>query len=224
MYRHLGAYAQARAEWEQALGVGQEIQARREGCLLHSQLSLLAEEQGDLALAQEEAEKGLDLAVELGDPVLKAHALTAWAHALVGSGEPPVAREAYLEALKIRRQFGQEHLAVENLAGLAELSLLEGAYDRAQELAGEILPSLLGGSSGGFEQPGRVALACYKALLAAGDPSVGSALEAAHDWLKTRYKGIWNPAWRTSFSRGIATHMEIMLRGRPDRGRDKGIS
>ncbi len=220
VYRHLGAYDQARAEWEQALVVGQEIQARREECLLHCQLSLLAEEKGDLAQAQEHAQKGLDLANQLGDPVLQAHVLTAWAHALAGGGETHAARKAYLEALKIRRQFGQEHLAVENVAGLAELSLLDGAYERAQEYGREILPSLLGGSSGGFEQPGRVALACYRALQAAGDPRAGSALEAAHDWLQARYKGIWNPAWRTSFLHNVMAHKEISLawEARPQAG------
>jgi tetratricopeptide (TPR) repeat protein len=167
--------------------------------------------QGDCETALKYAQQGLDLADETGDRSGKAWALTYLGHIYLEMGLYSKASEAYKESLDIRNALNQPNLAMEPLAGLAQVSLKQKEISTAQKVVEEILGYLdEGGTLDGAEEPMRVWLTCYRVLKAAQDPRASYILENSYQLLQERAQKISDEGIRCKFFENIPCHAEII--------------
>ncbi len=117
-------------------------------------LGLFFHYQGDDKIAQEYVQQALPLAQDIPERYFQGYILTMLGHALAGLGhratlhpEPDEgeaherlaeAADLYQQALDIRRELNQPHLATEPLSGLAHVSLAQGDLSQAQAHIEEI--------------------------------------------------------------------------------------
>jgi predicted ATPase/class 3 adenylate cyclase len=207
----LGDYVKAQAYIEQAVQIAREVGDRyiETFCLIN--LSSHAGAMGQFTSAIEYAEQGLALARESNDRSAQAWALTYLGHGLFECGRTDPARNAYAEALQLRRDLDQPALATEPAAGLARISWLHGDPASAKEHVDAILAQLeQDGTLEGTDQPLRVYLSCYLVLSGMEDPRASGILNTAHDMLKTRANGIPDPSGRQVFLEKITYNREIL--------------
>ena len=110
---------------------------------------------------------------------------------------------------------GEHHLAAENQAGLARVSLAQGDLSQAQSHVEEILsflggPHLETGALEGTGEPFRVYLTCYRVLQAGQDPRAREILTATYNLLQERAAIISNESLRRSFLENVVARREIV--------------
>jgi tetratricopeptide (TPR) repeat protein len=196
---YLGDYLSARTELEEALTLSRETEDYKGETEALIYLSLLDHYTGNDSRAARRAEEALALAREAGDRTDAAHALTHLGHALSRLGDVDKARTAYREAVAQRHALGEDHRAIEPLAGLARLSLARERPDQALSLVERILDFLAVGSLDGADEPLRVYLTCHQVLEATQDRRARSVMTAARDLLRERLAAIDEPELRRSF-------------------------
>jgi DNA-binding SARP family transcriptional activator len=208
----LGDYATALAHLERSRRIVQEI--RQEGgigdALGHSALALLYHQQGKDQTACEYARCALIIDRSAGHRYRQAFTLARLGHALTGLGQLEDADAAYQEALDLRRETGQSHLAPEPLAGLARVALLRRDLETALSHVEAILSHLETGSVDGTDEPLRIYLTCYRVLKANDDRRAQEVLEEAHNLLQERAVKIDDEALRHSFLENVAAHRELV--------------
>ena len=131
--------------------------------------------------------------------------------ALEGMGHWKAAADAYRQAMMMRRQVGERHMAIESVAGLARVLLAQGDLPQAQTLVQEILAYLETSPLRGVEEPFRVYLTCYRILCAGQDPRAKAILETARDLLEARAAKISDERMRRSFLENVTIHREIVF-------------
>ena len=213
----LGDYGEAKAYHEQALRISREADALFEEGRLLAHLSLVLHLLGDDKAACECARQALSIVKSADMRETQGRALTFLGHALVGLGELSEAVDAYQQALDIRRELGQPHLAMETLAGLAQVSLVQSDLIQAQIYGEEILdylesyPSTESGHAlDGTVEPFRVYLTCYRVLRANQDSRAETILKEAHALLQERAAKIDDEEMRRSFLENVVAHREIV--------------
>lgn len=144
------------------------------------------------------------------DRHVQAYSLTSMGHALAGLGRPSEAMDAYREAVTLRRQLGEHHLANAPLAGLARVCLAQGDLDQAQAYVEEILSYLKTGTLHGPTEPFRVYLTCYRVLCAQGYPRADAVLQTAYHLLREWAANISDEDERRSFLENVAANREIV--------------
>lgn len=140
----------------------------------------------------------------------QAFALVRLGHALAALGELSEAAAAYQEALDLRREMGQRHLAPEPLAGLARVALARDDPEAALAYVEEILRHLETGSVDGTDEPLRIYLTCCRVLKAHNDLRAEEVLEEAHNLLQERAAKIGDEELRRSFLENVAAHRELV--------------
>jgi hypothetical protein len=128
----------------------------------------------------------------------------------VGLDRLAEAADAYRQAMILRREFGQSHMAMEPLAGLARVSLAQNDLAQAQTHVEEILGFLEDNTLDGTEEPFRVYLTCYRVLHANQDARAQVLLTSAHSLLQEQAAKIEDEALRRSFLENVAAHREIV--------------
>lgn len=135
--------------------------------------------------------------------------LTHRAHALLGLGRLPEASRDYERAVQYRRGVGENHLAIESLAGLAQVRFSLSDLGWARELVDEILETLSDSPSlPGTDEPLRVYLTCWQVLNAVEDPRAPQLLANAKALLEERLQNLAEPD-RHAF-RQIDLHQMIL--------------
>jgi predicted ATPase/class 3 adenylate cyclase len=86
-----------------------------------------------LGIAQQEGEKAIDLARELGMEELLAYSLNDTAHAYSMNGQFDRAKEVSIEASTMWRKMNNLPMLADSIAGLAAISVYLGEYDQAYE-------------------------------------------------------------------------------------------
>jgi hypothetical protein len=115
-----------------------------------------------------------------------------------------------MEAVELRREMGQHRLAIESLAGLVRVSLAEENQSQALAQTEEILDYLEDNTLDGTEEPLRIYLTCYRALLAVGDPHARSILDVAHRSLQEQAVKISDEEMRRWFLENVPYYREIV--------------
>jgi hypothetical protein len=110
----------------------------------------------------------------------------------------------------LRRELEQYNMAMEPLAGLARLSLLQKEPSRARVWVEDILEHLETRSLDGAEDPFSVYLTCYRVLEANGDPHAREILGKAYHVLQERAAKIHDQYLRRSFLENVTAHREIV--------------
>ncbi len=219
---YLGDYEGARGRYEQALKLYRAIGDRQGEASALTSLGLMYHELGDQAAAREYSQQSLTIAQALDDPLRQANALMHLGHALAAEAASSSwtrlreqAADAYEQALRIRRDLGQEHLAMDALAGLAHVAQLAGRMERARAYVDEILAyrqSRLAAGRHGLEdsgEPFRILLVCYQVLHAQRDPRADELLATAHRGLQREAARIGDEALRRSFLEEVAVNRRI---------------
>jgi tetratricopeptide (TPR) repeat protein len=206
-----GDYGKGRDYYELHRQIAHEVGDRYQETYAAINLSISTLAQGDYNRAMEYAEQGFALARDTGDRSGEAWSLTFLGHVCLEIDKLDAATDAYQAALKIRRSLNQLNLAAEPLAGLAQVALKRDDIPAAQRHVGEILAHLDGGGTlEGAEEPQRVYLTCYYALMAVNNPRAVSILETAHQLLQRRADQISDQTLRRTFLENIPYHLEIL--------------
>jgi tetratricopeptide (TPR) repeat protein len=126
-------------------------------------------------------EQSLILARNLKDRSAEAWALTFLGFAHLGAGNLSEARDQFQTAYDIRVSLEQNTLAMEPLAGLAQVELDRDHPAAALVFTDRILSyQAEGGNLEGTEEPLRIYLTVYLTLMANQDPRAGEVLDHAH--------------------------------------------
>jgi len=205
-----GNYDEARTYCEQALHIAREIGDRLGECRALANLGLLSHQMGDDKVARELSQKGLRIAQEIGSRRWQGYALTNLGHTLEGLEHMAETADAYQQALDMRRESGEPHLAMESLSGLARVSLAQGDLQLAQAQVKEILDYLETNTLDGTDEPFRVYLTCYRVLRANQDLRAQDILNKAHCLLQEQAAKISDEGLRRSFLENVAVHREII--------------
>jgi tetratricopeptide (TPR) repeat protein len=196
----------------------QDVFARDDEAYAQSALALLHHRLGKDQQAVHYARRALEIHRATFGPDRPALALTRLGHALVGLGKFEDGRAAYQEALDLRRDLGQAHLATEPLAGLARVALAQGDVMGAKTCVEEILSHLeksaLASGGGhpldGTDEPLRILLTCYRVLRANQDPRAEKLLTEGHQLLQERASKIEDERLRRSYLENVRAHREIV--------------
>jgi adenylate cyclase len=205
----VGDYAEAKIHLEKSLSVSREIGQRyAEGQGL-AYLGILYHHLGDDELACEHGQHALQVAQEISDRHTQGIAWTNLGHSQMGLGRTAEATAAYQKALTLRRELGQHNVAMEALAGLAQVSLNRNDLSQAQVWIEEILAHLDTNTLIGAEEPFRVYLTCYRVLKTNQDPRAQDVLNTAHRLLQDQAAKIDDDELRRSFLENVNAHREI---------------
>ena len=173
-------------------------------------LSSLVHYLGDHQATREYSQQALSIAWEIGSRRTQGYALTSLGHALAGLGQLAEAGEFYQQALTLRHELGQHHLAMEDWAGLARISIAQGNSTQAQAYVEEILSYLQDHTLDGTEEPFQIYLTCYHVLNAHHDPRAQIVLKTAYHLLQEQAAKITSEEMRRSFLENVAAHREIV--------------
>ncbi|MDX1523249.1 MAG: tetratricopeptide repeat protein, partial [Anaerolineae bacterium] len=164
--------------------------------------------------AREKCEQALAIQRDIGDRSTEGYSLTYLGHALAGLGEFEAAAQVYQEAMALRRELGERSAAIDDLAGLARMALVQNQLEKARSHVEEILAWLDENGTGGIEYPLQVYLTCYQVLQATSNGVVKAQAQAiltkAHTRLLERAGGISDPDLRRSFLENVAANREII--------------
>jgi adenylate cyclase len=214
----MGEYSAALAHLERARSTFRELRLdiTDDDAWAQSALALLYHQLGEDQTAREYATRALTIHRNSGYDYRTATALTRLGHALTALRELAEAAAAYQEALDLRRQMGQRHLAPEPLAGLARVALAQGGLAQAGTYVDEILAHLETGAPGsghpldGTDEPICIYLTCYRVLRANSDPRAKQVLEEAHSLLQERAAEIDDDDLRHSYLENVTANRELV--------------
>jgi len=210
VYDQLGDYAAAQRHFAEALQIRRQIGAQQgEGEGL-SDMAMLHHHMGDDAGSLAYSRQALPIIQRLGDPFIEGFVWIRMGHALLGLGQVDEAEAAYRQSLHLRRQTGQQDLALEAQAGLARVALARGDLEQARRWVEEVWRGLEATTLEGTEEPLRIYLTCGRVLQAAGDPRAGEVFQAASRLLHERAGRIKDEGLRRQFLQEVAVHREVV--------------
>jgi tetratricopeptide (TPR) repeat protein len=206
LYRELGDYDRAQDALEQAADYLPEPDSHLNlHYLINTSLlkTLTGDPGGALALGKE----ALTLSEEL--PWFQAPASKNLGHALLALGELEKAEDYYQRATAAYRDYQQDHLAPEPLAGLARIALLRGKPREALAAMQTCLPALESGTLQGPDRLLWVYLVCHQALAANDNPLASGIIQTAHRILTQRAESILDVKVRQAYLTGVRENFEI---------------
>ena len=205
-----GDYRQAHTYHEQALTVARETGNRHQEAYTMINLSATMTSQASFSEAFIFADLALNLAHKLSDRSVEAWALTYLGHAHLGLGSDREAIDAYQKALDIRNSLNQESLAMEPLAGLAQVELKKNDLPSAQAHVEKFLSHMAsGGNLDGTEEPLRIYLTVYQTLVANQDSRADHVLQEAHAVLQEQVNRIQGQTNREKFVNNVPWRQQI---------------
>jgi class 3 adenylate cyclase/tetratricopeptide (TPR) repeat protein len=214
-----GDYVAAADGCQRALDILRAIGHRQHESWALALLGQVSHHQGDDALAERYGRQALAFAEEVGAHSEQGRAWLVLGHALAGQGRQGDAAGAYGAALAVRRSLGEQHLANDVLAGLAELALAQDDRVAAAEHAGAILAYLEEkGNLDGAAEPFRAYLVCYRALHALDDPRAHALLQTAYERLTEQSARIADPGRRHAFLAMPTAHRTLAALWQAARG------
>lgn len=205
----MGDYAAAGHSLETGLALSRETEHRWGMSMALGYIGLLKHLIGEQTAGLEACRAALLLTEQIRDPVIAAYSYTHTGHILFALGDPAGAANAYTHALELRRVVGQQHLTVEPLAGLARVALSQEDAQQALILAEQILQLIELYTLQGAEEPFRIYLACYKALVAAGDARADDVLNNAYQALQKHITQLPNERIAHMFER-VSAHRALV--------------
>lgn len=160
--------------------------------------------------AFEYTEQSLLFARKLKDRSIEAWALTFLGFANLGLGNPDHAKEQFQTAYDIRLSLGQNTLALEPLAGLAQAELDRnepaGALGHVQKILSHLEE---GGNLEGTEEPLRIYLTVTLTLIANLDPRADQVLADAHSLLMDQVGKIQEHTYKQMFIQNVPWRRKI---------------
>ena len=216
VYCDVGDYALARDYHQRARDLRVAIGDRWGEAVSLVNLGYVYHSLGDNDTALRHCEKALAIQKEIGDQRGEGYSLTYLGHALAALGRLVPAADAYNQALALRRDLGRHGLAIDDIAGLARVTLAQGNKRRAAAYVAEILHWIETNGPAGIEYPLQVELTCYTVLRATAQDDAAKLAQAhailarAHAALMKRAADIGDEDLRRKFLEDVAAHREIV--------------
>jgi tetratricopeptide (TPR) repeat protein len=210
VFLYLGAYARAESYYERALRTQREIGARNDESLSLGNLGLVRYYLGEHTAARALCREALRIAQQTGERRTEAALWMKLGHALEALGQHDSASRAYQESVDLRRTQGWYDVAMEPLAGLAEVAMAQGRLVQAQEYVEEIWSYLQTGTLNGTVSPFQIYLISYLVFQRIKDPRAAHILRRAHSELQDRAARIADVEMQRSFLENVRSHREII--------------
>ena len=210
VFDSLGRYATAQTCIEQALQIFRESGDRWAVGWRLTDLALVLHHSADDFTAQDYCQQALNIANEFDNRPIQAYASWVMGHVLAGLEKPNQAATAYKEAIIAKNELDQILPALDALAGLARLALVQNNLEEAGDRVGEIMEYLEDHSSDGADEPFLVYLTCYRVLKALEDPRAWNLLQDAYHKLQAQAEQIHDDALRRSFLENVLANQEIV--------------
>jgi class 3 adenylate cyclase/tetratricopeptide (TPR) repeat protein len=182
----LGDSEHAQSLYEDSLKLKRETGDKAGESETLAYLGLLHCRRGDNNRAVKFCQDAIAIAREVDAGIEEGCALLHLGHTLINLGDIPGAAEAYQQAFTTRQELGQEHRAIEALAGMAQAAYLLGSVDIALERVNMILNYLESKSPDGFDEPIRVYLICHRILQHMQDSRAQYVIQQANRFLNER--------------------------------------
>jgi predicted ATPase len=176
---HLGDLELAEVYLQSGLEILKGIEDPAGQSLVLSYLGLCQLHKLDDDQARTISQNALNIAESIGDQTAEAYALLIQGHAFTELGLHIQAADAYQKALDIRQKLGQDNLATEARAGLANALLYTEENGAAFSHVNAILGSLDNGELEGVLEPLRVYTKCAQVLNAFDDKRAADIVEKA---------------------------------------------
>jgi len=139
VYRRQGNYAQAKAQYEQALILSRIAGNQRMQALLLNDLGLVASDQGDSKAARTYFEEYLAMSQTFGNRIGEGSAFANLGLACIRLGDYPAALSYYEQTLAINHQTGDRYGEGICLGNIGVAAMRLGDFDRAESLFNESL-------------------------------------------------------------------------------------
>jgi tetratricopeptide (TPR) repeat protein len=205
-----GDYPTALARYEQALNLRRELEDQVGESETLAYLGLLHHERGEHETGRTYCQQAIPIAQEVGAGLEEARAHNVLGHVLAALGQAEEAANEYRQALEQRRDLGQDHLAIEPLAGLARVALAQGDMAAALGHINDILVHLETRPADGLEEPFRVYLTCYQVLRQANDARARQVIDAAYDLLQARVERTGSAELRRFFLENVPVNRDLI--------------
>lgn len=142
---NLGEHAEARTHFTEILNIYRQLGHRMGTAAVLNNLGETARLQGDHTTALAYYQEGLEIARQVGAQYLVAIQLDNLGHTAQALGDCAAAQQYHREGLKVAQTIDATPLALDNLAGLANILAHTGAPEQALEIIGVVMnhPSLL---------------------------------------------------------------------------------
>ena len=205
-----GNFDQARNYFKEGLTIARESGNRslEANILLNFGAMMVTEKNYSEALTY--SVEALNITQKIGDRSTEAWSLTYLGHANLGLGDFKKSVNAYQKAIDIRQSLEQFPLAMEPLAGTAQVALEQGKTATALSQVEEILSHFAsGGNLEGTDEPLRVYLTVYKVLIANRDPRADQILENAHTLLSKQVNMIREQTDKKMYIQNVPWRREI---------------
>jgi tetratricopeptide (TPR) repeat protein len=207
---NLGDFEAAHSYQLENLRINRQVSQRFAEGFAMINLSAVSGALGNYAEAIRWAEQALALTQQINNLNGEAWAFTYLGHALLAQEQWPEAAAAYHAAVRIRNQLEQSVMAAEPLAGLAQISFIQGNVEEACQILEPVLEMLAAGSKfEGADEPIRIYFSCYKVLDALNDDRALSVLEKGYAALHARAAQIPDETIRKRFIAEISHHHQI---------------
>ncbi len=216
LYCDVGNYETAQGYHEQAIGQRHTIGDIWGEAQSMTNLGLVYQGLGNQEEVQIICERALQVQRDIGDRRMIGYSLTYLGHTLTGLNNLEAAETVYGEAMRLRRELGQHSLAIDDLAGLAQIALAQNKAEQALAQAEEILAWIETNGTDGIEYPLQVYLTCYQILnkAANGDATAikraDTILSAAYTSLMEQAAGISDETLRRSFLENVNANKNIV--------------
>jgi tetratricopeptide (TPR) repeat protein len=205
-----GAFGPARVFQEDSLTIARETGHRYQDAYTLINLSAMLVTQENYVDSLGFAIQALDTSQSIGDRSAEAWALTYLGYTNSGLGNHNEAMNSYQKALDIRRMLNQPALAMEPLAGLAQIELSKDNPSGALSFAEDILSHLKdGGNLEGTEEPLRIYLTLYLTLVENHDSRANQVLEDAHSLLTDQVGKIKEESHKNMFIQNVPWRRKI---------------
>ncbi|MEM7335193.1 MAG: adenylate/guanylate cyclase domain-containing protein [Chloroflexota bacterium] len=210
IYHALGYLAEAEEHQSSALRQAQLLDNKLVESMSSGNLSLVLHDMNLLSEAEEISRNALKIDQEIGDKYGEGYSLTALGLALEGQDKLDSAKEAHQAALTIRQDLQLASQAIDNLAGLASISLKQHNLTEAKKHIEEIQEWISKHGVEGIEYPIRVYLTVADVLEAVGESSQAAhILDTAKKYMHSKAEKISNPVAQESFLTNVPLHQEL---------------
>jgi predicted ATPase/class 3 adenylate cyclase len=205
-----GNYDESQAFQENSLIISRETGNRYQEAYTLINLSAMLIAQENYAEALALAIQALEISNKINEQSAKAWSLTYLGYSNLGLGNYQEAANAYQKALDTHYFQQHQSLAMEPLAGLAQVELENGTLAGALSHAEKILAHLTEGSTlEGTEEPLRIYLIVYQVLTANNDPRANQILENAYSLLQDQVSKIQEQIFQKMFIQNVPWRREI---------------
>ncbi|MFZ0546569.1 MAG: tetratricopeptide repeat protein [Candidatus Promineifilaceae bacterium] len=206
----LGSFGKARQILMDVLETYQSIQERRSLGTTLARLALVNCYQDDYETAEQQAKEALDIADEIGNPLLQAYALSSLGHSLRGQEKWEQAATVYAEAILGWEEWGEVGLTAEIQAALASVHYAAGRAEEAWPLLEAAVSCLVNNPQPDCDQLGRLYLDCIMLLQSKGDEDRAAQLrQQAVITLNRQAAGIAQEQDRAAYLTGINAHRQL---------------